>query len=390
MNLIASWQGDRDYQMTTHDLLSESVASAQIREKAEIAKQLEEVGGRIVLFGAGNLGRKAAVALRNQGIEPIAFADNGVHLHGKRVEGIPVFSPEAAAERWSANALFVVTTFLPNQGGVKLRLRELVSLGCKHTSTFLQLGWRYDGVLPHFAADRPSRLLTHTRHLLRVAALWSDACSAETFRQALAWRLGADFGAVDSPVRDQYFPKDIIRPNPGDIFVDGGAFNGDTLRAAPWSFSSVLAIEPDPINAAILRTAGHQMADVREVLLGDKSGTAHFDAKGTMASSRSRLGSLAISVATLDELTKGEDPTFIKLDIEGDELAALQGGIAMLKRAHPVVAVCVYHRPEDLWTIPLFLHEAMPRHRLFLRSHAWDGFELVAYAIPIERCLPPR
>jgi hypothetical protein len=46
----------------------------------------------------------------------------------------------------------------------------------------------------------------------------------------------------------------------------------------------------------------------------------------------------------------------------------------------------MYHRPGDLWEIPLFLSEALPGHRLSLRVHARDGFELVAYAVPPERC----
>ena len=371
--------------MTTHELLSESVASAQNREKTEFAKQLEEAGGKIVLYGAGNLGRKAIAALRNNGIKPVAFADNDVLLQGRRVEGILVFSLEAAAERWRSNALFVVTTFLPHQGGVQSRLNDLVSLGCKNTSTFLQLGWKYDGVLPHFAADVPSRLLSHSSELSGVATLWGDAVSAETFRQALAWRLRACFSAIGSPIPEQYFPSDILRPITDEVFLDGGAFDGDTMRSAPWPFSKILAVEPDPISAAALRDSKHQHADVYEVLLGKEMGTARFDGNGTMASSRSIKGTLERRVVTLDALTAREKPTFIKLDIEGDEFDALQGGKSMLQRRQPVVAVCAYHRPEDIWTIPLFLQTILPRHKMFLRAHAWDGFELVIYAIPPER-----
>jgi hypothetical protein len=48
--------------------------------------------------------------------------------------------------------------------------------------------------------------------------------------------------------------------------------------------------------------------------------------------------------------------------------------------------VCVYHRPEDLWRIPLFLHQILPENRIFLRAHEHDGFELVAYSVPPSRC----
>lgn len=345
------------------------------------------VGERFVLFGAGQLGRKTAIALRRQGIIPLAFADNDISLQETEVDGVPVYSPFAAAERWRNSALFVVSTFLPSCGGVRSRLIELESLGCLETTSFLPVGWKCEGVLPHFGADRPSLLLAHAKELERIEGLWSDTLSRETFRQALSWRLQGDFLEIASPVPDQYFPKDIIRPNSNEVFVDGGAFDGDTLRAAPWDIAKIIAIEPDPANAAILCSKCSAGTRVHEVLLGRESGLARFDGKGTVASSRSDGGKLEIPVDTLDRLTAGENPTFIKLDIEGDEIAALLGGIGMLRRCQPVVAVCVYHRPEDLWVIPQFLHEILPQHKFFLRAHGWDGFELVAYAVPRKRCL---
>ena len=376
--------------MTTSELLSESVDSARTRENTAFDGLAVESRENFVLFGAGRLGRKVAAALRRHGIEPLAFADNDLRLDGTKVDGTPVLSPAAAAGCWHDDALFVVTTFLPQGGGIGSRLRELALLGCRRTTNFLPFGWKFEGVLPHFGSDLPSQLLEHALELERVGELWCDHISRETYRQALEWRLRADFKEAMSPALNQYFPRDILRPNPEEVFVDGGAFEGDTLRAAPWQFARTLAIEPDPANATILRSSINKETQVHESLLGRVPGSARFDGRGTMASSRSDAGALELSVVTLDELTAGEIPTFVKLDVEGDELAALEGGVEMLKRAQPVVAVCVYHKPEDLWTIPLFLKEALPAHQMFLRAHAWDGFELVVYAVPPVRCLLSR
>lgn len=372
--------------MTTRELLSESLASAQARERSTFDQLAAAAKRGVVLFGAGRLGRKTAACLRGRP-KPLAFADNDLRLHGTVVEGIPVVAPAVAAGKWGDDSLFVVTTSLPTCGGVQARMGELLSLGCGHVTSYLQVGWRHDGILPHFGADLPSRLLTHAKELALVEALWWDDRSRETFRQELAWRLRASTEGRAPPVTSQYFPRDILHPNPNEVFVDGGAFDGDTLRSAPWSLGKVLAIEPDPANAAILRASCNRSTRVFEVLLGRAPGLSRFDGRGTMASCRSENGALERPVATLDEITTGEIPTFVKLDVEGDELAALQGGAEMLVRTQPVVAVCLYHRPEDLWTIPLFLHKTLPRHRLYLVSHAWDGFELVAYAIPPERGL---
>jgi FkbM family methyltransferase len=376
--------------MTTTELLAETEGAARLREAAVFDEQLEGAAGKVVLFGAGSLGRKVAAALRRHGIEPLAFADNNIALGGTLVDGVPAMAPAEAAGRFGEEALFVVSTFRPTNGGVRARLRELALLGCARAASFLPIGWRHDGVLPHFGADRPSRLLTNAGDLARVAGLWSDAPSRETFRRELAWRLRADFDDSEPPAPNQYFPEDILRPNSNETFLDGGAFDGDTLRNAPWHLERVLAVEPDPANAARLRAFGGHQLTVREALLGRAAGSARFNGTGTMASARSESGTLDVPVATLDEIAAGERPTFIKLDVEGDELEALKGARKTLADMRPVMAVCVYHRPEDLWTIPLFLQEALPTHRMYLRVHAWDGFELVAYAVPADRCRQPK
>src|ERR1019366_2631355 len=161
----------------------------------ELANQAE---GKIVLFGAGRLGRKAARALRSHGVEPLAFVDNDTRIAGTKVEGVPVFSPAAAAGRWRGDALFVVTTFLPFGGGVRSRLKELATLGCGQTTSFLPLGWRYDGVLPHFGADLPSRLLEHSGELDRVGAQWCDDLSRETFRQGGGLGVASNVAAMSN------------------------------------------------------------------------------------------------------------------------------------------------------------------------------------------------
>src|ERR1035438_2355859 len=148
--------------MKTSELLSETVVAALRRETATLDGLAADVCGKIVLFGAGRLGRKVLAALRCQGIEVLSFADNDLNLEGTQVDGVSVLSLATAAGRWRDEALFVVATFLPSGGGVPARLRELRALGCRRTTTYLPLGWKYGGVLPHFGADLPSRLLGHS------------------------------------------------------------------------------------------------------------------------------------------------------------------------------------------------------------------------------------
>lgn len=375
--------------ITTQELLAETVEEARRRERAAWP-DLQGADGGSLIFGAGTLGRKLLAAMRKEGAAPLAFTDNDARRHGSSVDGIPVVSPAEAARTWGAQALFLGAIFRPDGEGMEARLKQLRTLGGVRTVSFLPAAWFFSAALPHFGADLPSRLLAHATELAQIDSMWADGESRETFRQQLRWRLRGEFDGIAAPKPDQYFPRDVIAPAAVERFVDGGAFDGDTLRSAPWSLQQVWAFEPDPATAAKLRETNPGAVEVHETLLGHSPGRARFDASGTMASARSEDGGMEIPIVTLDDVLAGESPTFLKLDVEGDELAALKGGRHMLRRAQPIVAVCLYHRPEDLWTIPLFLRDLLPGHRFYLRSHARDGFELVTYAVPESRCVHRR
>src|SRR5215472_17831660 len=95
------------------DLLSEDVASVRVRERSMFDQILAKVNGRIVLFGAGSLGRSALRCLERDGIRPLAFCDNNKAIWDTEIEGIPVVSPVNAAVCFGGNAAFFVTIWIP-------------------------------------------------------------------------------------------------------------------------------------------------------------------------------------------------------------------------------------------------------------------------------------
>lgn len=63
------------------------------------------------------------------------------------------------------------------------------------------------------------------------------------------------------------------------------------------------------------------------------------------------------------------------MDIEGYELAALEGAINTIKRTPPQMVISAYHKLEDLWTIPLYIKNIDKNYRIYLRHHSpmvWD------------------
>ena len=92
----------------------------------------------------------------------------------------------------------------------------------------------------------------------------------------------------------------------------------------------------------------------------------------------------------MDELVAGFAPTFVKLDIEGAEPDALAGARETIRAHAPVVAVCVYHRQDHLWRLPLMLRDMRDDYAFFLRPHNEEGWDLVCYAVPRSRLLAGR
>src|SRR5256885_5071119 len=270
--------------MTTDEMLGESIELASRRERESFDRLVKPTNGRIVLFGAGKLGRKLLSALRREGVEPLGFADNNLALQRQRVDGLLVHSVEEAAQQWGLDALFVVSIFHPDiDQGMASRLARLVELGCRWVISFLPLAWRFPGVLPHYGANLPSKLLAQSATLRNIYDSLGDDHSKKIFRQQLAWRLRGDFSEVSPPSPDQYFPRDLIKSDPREVFIDGGAFDGDTLRKIPWPFARSLAAEPDPASASILRNHRAPNVEVIETALGNVAGKIRFDASGTKA-----------------------------------------------------------------------------------------------------------
>lgn len=360
-------------------------------------------GGRpIVLMGAGGLGRRTLAGLRSHGVTPLALADNGAREPGQSIAGVPVLPPAIAAERFGRAAAFVVTIWGAHRPHRLAHSRaQLQSLGCDLVLPFPPLYWKYpETLLPFYLQDLPSRLLDERQAVRRGLDVWEDEASRAEFVSQVRFRLQADFDGLAGPVKHpQYFPDDLFAWTSHEWFVDGGAFDGDTVKEIVAehgsNFAQVLAIEPDPANFKKLSDAvaafpAHVRDRIacRQVALASKSDALYVEMTGTPSSVTSTLEAgnrVRVDALPLAALVGDARPTFIKLDIEGAEIDALRGARDFIVRDAPILAVCVYHQQNHLWRIPSMLKEWNPDYALFLRPHKEEGWDLVCYAVPRAR-----
>ena len=379
-------------------LLAEGVDAARQREHRAFDELAGHAVDSIILFGAGGLGRRCLAGLRRYGREPLAFADNNPRLWDSDIDGLRVLSPAEAAKRFSETAVFVITIWgARGSDRMSERVSAVRRLGCKTVMPFGPLCWRYpDGVLPHYGVDLPHGVIEQSNDVLKGFDLWADAESRREYIAQLRWRLVFDFEELGRPAPESmYFPPDLLQLRANELFVDCGAFDGDTLRqfliASNGAFEHYIAVEPDPGNfsqlsdsVSSLPEAVRQRIEIRQAALAAEDGTVRFSAGGG-PSSHVGEGDLEVDAIALDGYLRGRRPTFIKMDIEGAEPQALTGASRHIRDDRPILAISCYHRQDHLWSIPLLINSINKGYAFYLRPHDLEGWDLVCYAIPRAR-----
>jgi FkbM family methyltransferase len=374
----------------------------------------------VLIFGAGNMGKDVFRVLAERGISVAGFLDR--RAQGDETwNGVPVLQPDdeciSLEDRKQAGVIMAIHNRDVEVPPITKKLR---SLGYGRIITLIEL---YDWVGKELGNRfwLTSRDFYAGREPLIAAAsdLWADEASRALYAATIRFRLTGDYSVLPAPDRQhQYFPPELPAWKTPLRFVDCGAFDGDTLVSfinAGIPIESVAAFEPDPVNfgkLANLVRANRLLTDVAlwPCGVGPAVGQVRFAAGKGEGSAQCAEGAVVVQCVSLDEAIPNFAPTLIKMDIEGAEYAALLGARRTIARYRPNLAISVYHRPEDIWQIPLLLARTcgtgegaastyapigsadadpsfMPAspgsYQFFLRSHGYSGFELVLYAIPI-------
>ena len=374
-------------------LLGSDWRQAVERRRSEISRRIAERTD-VVLFGAGYLGRHMRGDMDGLSFTPRAFVDNNRALWGTEIDGLAVLSPDDAAARFGQDALWLITVYTNSQV-----IEQCRALGVPWV-TCAELSWAMPGPHPpNLIFGIPERLAESAREIETAASIWADAESEAEFLAQVRWRFLLDYAALGTPrpPAEIYFPDDLVRPSDHEVFVDCGAFTGDTieafLEARGGRFGQIVAIEPDALNCRALQDriddwggSGIGPIRVEPVAVGSHRGTLQFETTGTAGSSVGS-GPETVGVAPLDEILADCAPTYIKFDVEGAEHDALVGGSGTIRANMPVLAVCLYHRPEDLWDLPLLVRSLRPDYRMHIRRYSDERWETVLYAVPPDRDL---
>ena len=381
-------------------VLRELGSDADVRSREEtMFESLARGATRAVIFGAGPLGRIVLNAARASRVDVVAFADNNRALQGKSVEAVPVLSPADAVAAHRDTAYFVIGVY--NSSGPRRQLRDL---GCDRIVPYPAFYWRYAATFPWAPGlELPRRIVARRDEIRAGYDCLNDDKSRAEFSAQIAWRCTLDYERLPRPDDPAaiYFPRDLVPVSGDEVFVDCGAFDGDSIRLflerSGGRYRRIYACEPDASNRdalqrslAVLPEGERERITILPYAVGDRSGPVSFQSSGTAGSRISDAGAGMMECRRLDDLMKDITPTLVKMDIEGSEPAAIAGARETIRRSRPTLAVCTYHECEHLWTLPALIKSALPDYRISLRRYAEECWEMVCYAVPPERAIAPR
>lgn len=223
--------------------------------------------------------------------------------------------------------------------------------------------------------------------------LLNDELSRNTLMNIMLYRLtykGEHIAKAFSIGSRQYFDESIVSLDKDAVFVDCGGLDGATsvefILRHP-SYKRVYLYEPiEQLYENCKQNIAYLQLDnveIRNAAVYMENSQLKFS-QGIPGSSRNdENGEVVVQSVSLDNDIV-EEVSFIKMDIEGSEKQAILGAKSHLQKDNPLLAICVYHLPSDLWEIPEMIYSIQSNYRFYLRHHTLNTNETVLYAVPQE------
>ncbi len=201
-----------------------------------------------------------------------------------------------------------------------------------------------------------------------------------------------DYTDIKEWTGTEYFLEEFWRSakDGKEVFIDGGGYTGDTIEEfIKWTkgnYQRVYSFEPQKDKNQIIRDSlwkwGEGKVRLYEYGLWSCRTSLSFQNGDNMYSGKivdQEKEGCVIETVALDELID-ERVTFLKMDIEGAEAEAIKGAKNIIQKDKPKLAICIYHKPNDLWEIPLMIHELVPEYKMYIRHMGIRCYGTILYA----------
>lgn len=183
----------------------------------------------------------------------------------------------------------------------------------------------------------------------------------------------------------QYFDTELVKFNKNEVILECGGYDGLTiteLKSFYDEFDKLVVFEPVSLNANLIRKKfdTDKRIEVIEKGTSNKEGKLFFNQNNDMMMI-SNEGDLSLDVVSIDSVINYPFH-YLFMDIEGSEMNTLEGTEVAIKKYTPRLAISIYHKYDDIWMIPLYIHNINPNYLFYIRHYSTDKTDTVLYAIP--------
>lgn len=341
-----------------------------------ILKACREASETIYIYAAGTMAKRMADGLLHEQIPVAGFlVDPDYWREGESYRDIPILNIEET--NLSDDDLVIIAKQWYDESKVAHIRMQAKTIVMDMTSFFFT-----DDNPDYGFVEKNLELFENTYDML------ADDKSRRHMRAWLNQKISGDFKYLeDIWEENQYFDSDIVDFTRIHAFVDCGAYDGDSYRSFLENYKRNVGcefagiaylLEPESYEMCLLKCGEDKRCKIYPLGAWEEKDSLSFSAQGT-TSMVSKDGANIINVDTIDHILGG-GADFIKMDIEGSELNALKGARNTIIANKPTLAICAYHRTDDLLKLPEYIGSLCPDYKFYLRAHCKYTTELVLYA----------
>lgn len=335
---------------------------------------------KVIIFGYGNLGKALSKMLDDMGCEVLFFIDDY-----RSDELCYKFDEAPIIDEKILLAIDPTNTVLINQLIEKCNQKGYKEVDSIELFMSQIIGQAY--MVPHIEQKHYIEEALHyfepsdfKEFLLRGYPYDYINKTKDMMQKGYPYDLNAKFQTL-TKLENLYFYNDVkIEEN--DIVVDGGVSFGweqQISNFARYTKNQVHGFEPnlDSYKHIIEETKDVHNIFIHNEGLADHNATHYFIENGGGSMIVDYETSVKVKTVKLDDALEHVD--FIKMDIEGYELQALKGARKLIQKCKPKLAICLYHKPEDIYEIPKYIKELEPNYKLWIvcnEGFLWSGIKM--------------
>ena len=353
--------------------------------KTDLWHYLAKSDRPIVMYGMGNGADKIIAVCEKYGIEISDFFASDGFVRGHSFHGKTVISYSAMKEKYQGQNPIVLLSFASSLPDVMVLFKK-VGEECEMYAPDVPVFGDTLFTIEFFEENR--------ERFERVYDDLADEESKRIYENVICYKLTGNVKYLWESENDKKTVyEEILDCKNIKSYLDLGAYNGDTIREMLLynpSLERAIALEPDARNFRKLSEyAQGTSLEINCVNAGawNENGVILFDASGNRNAGIVSKGNIVskvkeVNVVSVDSVLDGGAVDYIKYDVEGSEREAILGSANTIKNYSPKLLISLYHRSEDLFSLPELIKEINPDYSLYLRRFpyipAWD---LNLYAI---------